>query len=339
MDKLSIFNSEHSFKELTFQYLTSCMKAYENKEMLSTVVMGAVFTESLLKDICKFFNIEIQEKAELNTLIDKARKVLRNMKDLQDSDKYPLLVLAERCHEIRLKRNSLVHDNGVPRKEITSAARDVYENIMDIVRLYLQTSMASQLGNRRNGEADENEQKSENAHCSIFISTITPHTVEQQVFINAICNQLTDMGIRPVRCEFDDYDKGDPMGKVKATIEACDAFFVIGLERSHTYYYRDKECSSSEKEGIHRKHTSGWLHVESGIAMALGKPIFVICQKDIYGDGIFDRDWNSYIVVDFPVPLDAKNNKVQMTLRKIRDYVVSCNKNDPEKDTESGNEA
>lgn len=335
MDKLGVFSSEHSFRELTFQYLTSCMKAYENKEMLSTVVMGAVFTESLLKDICKHFQIEIPEKVELNTLIDKARKVLRNMKDLKDSDKYPLLVLAERCHEIRLKRNSLVHDNGVPRKEIASAARDVYENIMDIVRLYLQTSMASQLSSQRSTKAGESDQKSESMHCSVFISTITPHTVEQQVFINAICNQLRDMGITPVRCEFDDYDKGDPMGKVKSTIEACDAFFVIGLERSHTYYYRDKECSSSEKEGIHRKHTSGWLHVESGIAMALGKPIFVICQKDIYGDGIFDRDWNSYIVVDFPVPLDAKNNKVQMTLRKIREYVESSNRKAPEKEAES----
>lgn len=324
MDKAKVFDSEYSFRELTFQYLTSCMKAYENKEMLSTVVMGAVFVESLLKDICRFFKIDIG-KGELDKLINTARKV-RHMKEVQDSDKYPLMVLADRCHEIRLKRNSLVHDNGVPRTEIVSAARDVYDNTMDIVRLYLQTSMAEQICSERKEESKRNNPMCNGTNFSVFISTINTHTVEQKVFINAICNQLSEMGITPVRCEFDDYDKGDPMGKVRKTIESCDAFLVIGLERSHTYLYRDKEFSPSQKEGIHRKHTSGWLHVESGIAMALGKKIFILCQDDILGDGIFDRDWNSYIVVDFPTPLDVKQNKVQMTLRKIQAYAESCKK-------------
>lgn len=331
MDRMEILNSELSFQGLTFQYLASCMNSYEIKEMLSAVVMGSVFTESLVKDLCKHFKIEIPENAGQCKLIGKVRDYLHDKKEMQDSDKYPLLVLLERCDEIRLKRNSLVHDKGVPRKEIASAAQDVYGNVMDVVRLYLQTSIAKEICSQRGGAADKKEQKSENMHCSVFISTITPHTVEQQVFINAICNQLSEMGITPVRCDLDDYDKGDPMGKVRDTIKSCDAFFVIGLERSHTFYYRDKESSSSEKEGIHRKHTSGWLHVESGIAMALGKPIFVLCQKDIYGDGIFDRDWNSYIVVEFPMPLDVKHNKVQMTLRKIQEYAETRNQKAPKK--------
>lgn len=337
MDKSDIFTSEYSFQELTFQYLTSCMKAFEDNEMLSTVVMGAVFSEAILKDICKFFGIEIP-KEELNPMIEKSRKEIRSMEKLEDNDKYRLLALFERCSEIRLKRNSLLHDNGVPRKEITAAAKDVYTNVMDIVGLYVKTDMASRIKDLRKEKATKHKARLTGTGCSVFISTITPHTVEQKVFLNAICNQLTDMGITPVRCEFDDYDRGDPMGKVRKTIESCDAFLVIGLERSHSYLYRDKEFSPGEKEGIHRKHTSGWLHVESGIAMALNKKIFVLCQKDIFGDGVFDRDWNSYIVVEFPTPLDAKHNKVQMTLRKIRDFAESCGKKAPEKDAESGSE-
>lgn len=337
MDRADVFNSELSFRELTFQYLTSCMKAYENKEMLSTVVMGAVFSEAILKDICKFFGIK-PSKEELNALIEKARHDIRYKKDLEDADKYRLLALIERCDEIRLTRNSLVHDNGVERDRINLDARNVHEHVLDIAELYLKTGMSSEICKQRKENGTTKNAEDTDRSFRIFISTINPHMVEQKVFINAICNQLSNMGITPVRCEFDDYDKGDPMGKVRATIESCDAFFVIGLERSHTFYYRDKESSNSEEEGIHRKHTSGWLHVESGIAVALGKPIFILCQKDIYGDGIFDRDWNSYVVVEFPTPLDVKQNKVQMTLRKIREYAESCNKKAPEKDAESGNE-
>ena len=338
MDKMEILNSELSFRGLTFQYLASCMRAYESKEMLSTVVMGAVFAESILKDICKHFGFE-PPKDELQNLIDTVKNKIRYMKGLEDNYRFRLLALVERCDEIRLKRNSNVHDNGIERKQINIDAADVHNNAMAVAELYLKTAMADEICKQRKESGTTSNPKKTDGSFRVFISTITPHMVEQRVFLNAICNQLSMMGITPVCCKFNDYDRCDPMGKVRKTIKSCDAVLVIGLERSHSFYYRDKESSGSEKEGIHRKHTSGWLHVESGIAMALGKPLFVLCQKDIYGDGVFDRDWNSYIVVEFTTPLDAMHNKVQLTLRKIQELAELGNEKAPEKEGCSSSEA
>ena len=130
----------------------------------------------------------------------------------------------------------------------------------------------------------------------------------------------------PVRCELTDFDKKDPMKKVKETIEKCKAAIVIGLERSHVYYFKDKEGSREESENTHRKYTSSWLQIESGMAIALGKEVFVLCQKDIHSDGIFDRFWNSYPPIELESPLDVNSDNVQMMLRKIKEFAENCEK-------------
>lgn len=108
------------------------------------------------------------------------------------------------------------------------------------------------------------------------------------------------------------------MNKVKSVIETCNAIVVIGLERSHVYYLRDKE--GSEKEDMHSRYTSAWLQLESGIAIGMGKEVFVLCQKDLYGGGIFDRDWNTFVPMELNLPLNIYDKNVDMILGKINEY-------------------
>ncbi|MCQ6280826.1 hypothetical protein [Bacillus sp. EB600] len=94
-------------------------------------------------------------------------------------------------------------------------------------------------------------------------------------------------------------------------ISRCKAVIAIGLERSNAYYIKDTEGSKKEHIDTHRKYTSGWLHLEAEMANALGKEVFVLCQHDIYSDGIFDRKWNAYSVMEF-TELDEYSREFSM---------------------------
>jgi hypothetical protein len=134
----------------------------------------------------------------------------------------------------------------------------------------------------------------------MFVSTITPHTVNQALFLDTFLERLRAVGVRPIRAEFTTYDQRDPVGKIRQVIEDCRAVVTVGLERSHSYFLREKEGSDGEHEAVHRKYSSGWLHLEAGVASALGKPVFVVCEHDLCSDGVFDREWNSFIVTEIP---------------------------------------
>jgi len=129
----------------------------------------------------------------------------------------------------------------------------------------------------------------------LFVSTVTPHMDAQVRFLEGFSRRLFTIGVEPVFVREVFYDKKDPIGRVASQIASCKIVIVLGLERSHAY----KELSKQESEGVHRKYTSSWLHLEAGLAYALGKQIFVLCSSDICSDGIFDRAFNTYHVHEF----------------------------------------
>ena len=157
----------------------------------------------------------------------------------------------------------------------------------------------------------------------MFLSTITPHTFEQSEFIESFCDRLRSIGIKPVRCKMTDFDRRNPMEKARRFIEGCNGFIVLGLERSHSYFFKDKEGSDKESEAIHRRYSSAWLQLETGMAIGMGKPVFVLCQKDLYGDGIFDRDWNSYTPIELDLPLNINDPKIAETLQALEEFKQS----------------
>ena len=285
---------------------------------MASIIWAAVFTEALLKDV--LFEIDGKEhEEELNLLIRNLNAYAQN--DRMGADKKKFIDIHRRCNEIRNKRNRLVHDTGVERGSLEVDAKDVHENIMQIVKRYADTGIALAFQKENSSSGDSCGGKKEEPKFPVFISSITPHTFEQGEFINSFCEKLKEIGVKPVRCLLTDFDKKDPMGKVRDTIEACKAVIVIGLERSHVYYYKDKEGSQEESESTHRKYTSGWLHLESGMAIALRKPIFVLCQKDIHSDGIFDRGWNTYLPIEIESPLYVSQPNIAMMLQKIEEFV------------------
>lgn len=321
METIDVSKMRDYFAELTFRHLSYCIKAFDMGEFFSSTVWAAVFVEALLKDM--LFELDGRHcVSDLKTLVFNLNEyVFAQDNGISQSDRNLFRDIANRCTEIRVKRNRLVHDTGVERGSIDHDARDINSNVMQIVNQYVKTSVGERIYARNSRPAAESDTVVQKPPFPIFISTITPHAFEQREFLSAFCKSLEKLGVKPVRCVFDDFDKKDPISKVKHMIAECKAFIVIGLERSHVYFYRDKEGSLEEKEATHRKYTSGWLQIESGIATAMNKPIFVLCQKDIFSDGIFDRGWNTYEPIEIDTPLDINHPKVQLVLQKIKELV------------------
>ncbi|MBE7037118.1 MAG: hypothetical protein E7403_07480 [Ruminococcaceae bacterium] len=324
METKEIVLNKKFFEPLTFSHLSFSLKSYDNRDYFSSAVWAAVFIEALVKDILFYLDGK-DHTEELNFLIKNLRTYIETDQAVSLEDKRLMKDMTGRCHEIRVKRNRLVHDTGVERGKIDMDAQDINNNVKQIVSQYLDTSVAQGIYKKNNADHLALMPEKEPTF-PVFISTITPHTFEQLEFINSFSESLRAIGILPVRCELTDFDKKDPMKKVKETIEKCKAAIVIGLERSHVYYFKDKEGSREESENTHRKYTSSWLQIESGMAIALGKEVFVLCQKDIHSDGIFDRFWNSYPPIELESPLDVNSDNVQMMLRKIKEFAENCEK-------------
>lgn len=228
--------------------------------------------------------------------------------------------IVRRADEIRLKRNRLVHDTGMMNEYLQSDADDMYKNIISIVERYVKSMVSTVVYQKNRKETSKDIEDSVEPTFPMFISTITPHTFEQSEFIEAFCKRLEQIGIKPIRYVFSDFDRRDPMGKVRRYIEKCHGVIVLGLERSHAYFYRDKEGSEKESESIQRRYSSAWLQLETGMAIGMGKDIFVLCQENLYGDGIFDRNWNSYAPVELKMPLNINDLVIMEILQVLVDY-------------------
>ncbi len=319
-----IVKKRDCFKEITWRHLSNCLKSFEDREYLSAAIWSAVFVESVLKDYLRDFGEKSKDRDELDSLIKRVANYLRNALQITEGDKDKINDILRRAEEIRAKRNRLVHDTGVENRGLETDVSDMYNNVMQIIDNYLETRISEFICKENIKDTAPSKIEGITPDFPVFISTITPHNFEQTEFIEGFCNRLREIGVAPVRCTLTDFDKRDPMKKVKNVIETCKAIVIIGLERSHVYYLRDKEGSEKEKEDMHRRYTSAWLQLESGIAIGMDKEVFVLCQKDLYGGGIFDRDWNSFVPMELNLPLNIYDKNVDMILMKIKEYKESC---------------
>lgn len=318
-----IVKKKEYFQNITWIHLSNCLKAFENRELLSASIWSAVFVESMLKDILSvLLNVNISTE-EISSLIARLRNILNNGSskyELSATDATVIEDIMRRADEIRLKRNRLVHDTEIENNYLESDADDIYKNVNLILERYIKTEVSKVIYRKNKEFTEEAEYNQVEPTFPMFISTITPHTFEQSEFIEEFCSKLKSIGIKPVRCVMTDLDRRNPMEKVRRYIEGCHGIIVLGLERSHAYFYRDKEGSEKELEATHRRYSSAWLQLETGMAIGMGKDVFVLCQKNLYGDGIFDRNWNSYTPVELEMPLDMNDPMIKETLSVLENY-------------------
>ncbi len=308
---------KHISKEV-FEHYSNGYNAFQNDSYYEAAIWGSVFLESFLVEFMERLGISPPSKKDLNAYIQKIRA--GNEKPLDD--------ITKRCDDIRNIRNRLVHDTGLGKNTLQNDASSIYSNLGVILDWYCE-----QVAPISKSHLVNEETVNEDELIPVFISTLNADNEKQRYFLNGFMQKLKMLGVRPVRCTFNFYDGKDPLKRVREEILNCEALIVLGLERSNAYYIKDKEGSKKELTETHRKYTSGWLHLEAGMANALDKEIFVLCQKDLYSDGIFDRNWNTYPVLEFS---ELNENSRDFTM--FFDYInawAKVKKKDLKKEQES----
>ena len=298
-DTLLFSKYQPYFQEAIRDYLCQCDISLEEGQYFASAIWGAVFVEAFLTELLISLQVTIPAQVELNELIQRLRQYSKN------PPASPMAIpdeIIKRCDDIRNTRNRLVHSTGLPKKTIEEDARYICAGIHVILEWYKNTHQPLL--------HDQHETKVKYSGPRVFISANTPDNARQANFLEKLLSRLISLGIEPVRMHPNQFDKRDPIGRIKELISTCQGILVIGLERTHSYFLRDREGTGKQQEDVHRKYPSGWLHLEAGIASALGLDVFILCQADLCNDGIFDRNWNSYVVTEIE-SLDEKSEMME----------------------------
>lgn len=296
----------------TFSHLRACAAALAAKDYLASSVWASVFVEALISDLMDRLSIPRASRDDLNERIQQLQRF--HKKEGAAGPSIPDEVL-KRFNNIRDTRNRLVHDTGLEKTTLRQDAEYVCGSLKVVLDWYVR-----ELAPARPAPA-EGPGAGAQDRVPVFLSTINTENDRQACFLEWFLHRLRAIGIEPVRVQMTSYDKRDPFAKTREAIRRCQGMIVIGLERTHSYFLRDKEGTPREKEDTHRKYTSGWLHLEAGMANAFGIDVKVICEKGICSDGVFDRDWNSYIVTELS-SLEEGSREVEDLLVHLQDWVA-----------------
>jgi hypothetical protein len=279
---------------VAYGHLRECARSFSDSQYLSAAIWGAVFLEAFLSDLGR----ELGGPIDAENLEGQIGQLKSKIGQLKNKDKNHSIPdeLFSRFREIQFIRNRLVHDTGLQKTTLAQDAALIVSALTVILESWRADRQRMSIAENIGKQATPLEHSAD--HIPVFLSTITPHLPEQEEFIQLLETRLKEMGISVVRLVFTQFDARDPLKKARMTIQSCRAAIVVGLERSHAYYICDNQGAKlppkKEAEVMHRKYTSGWLHMEAAIANALDLPVFLLCQKEIFSDGIFDRNWNTY---------------------------------------------
>lgn len=301
--------------EDAFEHLMHSDRAWESGDYLSVGVWGAVFLEAFLTDVIAKLDIGKGGHDDLNGKIQVLRNYSRNspLEKVTVPDE-----IVKRADDIRNIRNRLVHDTGMKKNTLRQDAASIRGAIGVILDWYRQVSAPVA------EENIENNRIQAEIKARVFLSSINPHATGQKLFLDVLKERLCEIGIEGVQVVSSIYDKKDPIGKICETMKGCDGTLIVGLERSHAYYLKEKEGGENESEEMHRRFTSGWLHLEGGIANALDHEVFIMCEKSIHSDGIFDRYWNSYPIIELE-SLDIESDPIKELLAHMKVWADRVN--------------
>jgi uncharacterized protein YjbI with pentapeptide repeats len=128
-----------------------------------------------------------------------------------------------------------------------------------------------------------------NAHEKnrVFISSPSALDSRANFVFSMVSRGLADAGVLSVRFPSEEYGASAPLDEVKRRIADCDAMIVLGFSQITASTAKWRANTPQEKQIDSLSLATPWNHIESGIAVALDKPILVI-RDVITPEGVFD---------------------------------------------------
>ena len=112
-------------------------------------------------------------------------------------------------------------------------------------------------------------------------------------------------GVDLVNLATAEYSIEKPLPQISELMKTCDGALVIGWERVHGYTMFERESSSQEKLHQNIHIATPWNHIEGSMAATLGLPLFILKERRLHAEGIFEASSHDYKIESFDLPSEA----------------------------------
>lgn len=294
--------------EIVRQHAIQLDHAIFHKQHFSAIVWAAVTLEALLEEILATLDQEVSDQSsrdrpDLGGMLSRLDAAVKKRSERLSG----AAEVVDKAHSIRVSRNHTVHNTGRQKGDLSRQSEKIVEDLEFILKWWIDTLAKP---------ADETTFEGRRVRC--FLATINPDHPRHRAFLIDIKQLLKKNNIEPITVTLTEYDRNAPMTRVASVMQTCDTVLIIGLERTRAYLVCDREGTANQFEDTHRRYSSSWLHIEGGLAVGLGlsRKTFVICEENIWSEGVFDRGWNEFTPIVIP-NLDVNSRGVQETIRRI----------------------
>ena len=131
------------------------------------------------------------------------------------------------------------------------------------------------------------QRASETTQIRVFISKPGLLDYQQQQYVSSLQARLEAEGMTPQTLERTDYPQFGAISEIQRLMSGCVGAVIFGFKQLEV---RDGLWRSSTPEEKHVKDqclSTPWNQIEAGMAVMLGLPILVVCQRGV-GGGVFD---------------------------------------------------
>ena len=139
----------------------------------------------------------------------------------------------------------------------------------------------------------------------LFLSVGRPHRLDQKQFLEKLRSELKREGVDLVNLATAEYSTEKPLPQISELMKTCDGALVIGWERVHGYTMFERESSSQEKLHQNIHIATPWNHIEGSMAATLGLPLFILKERRLHAEGIFEASSHDYKIESFDLPSEA----------------------------------
>src|SRR5215471_18002972 len=140
---------------------------------------------------------------------------------------------------------------------------------------------------------------------SVFLSYPRPCLVEQQTFVDRLCNYLDSRGMAPRTLGITDYNMDAPLKAVRRLLLESNGLITIAFRRLYVDHGRVNADATMPGITSHDLSTqwltSPWAHIEPAMAYQMGLPILILREDGVIDDGVLQKGVVGIYLPEFDV--------------------------------------
>jgi hypothetical protein len=128
-----------------------------------------------------------------------------------------------------------------------------------------------------------------------------PSTTQQEQFVQFMMSFLRANNLTPQTAGYTYFDNQQPLKSVRDCMRDCTGALVLAYERTYIKDGEDRRGSSDGNALTNTSVTTVWNQMEGAMAIALGKPLLVLCEESLKEEGVLQDKYEEWRVKRIPL--------------------------------------